>query len=185
MYTVMVGEAKPPIWSIEEEPDVIGPWMDGQPIDFPLPEILEYILEDSDEELGLRTLFSSEAVPLMHRELAKVLRQVGVRNLELFPAVLIDPVRNRRYEDYQAFNLVGLVPAMDLEKTTLMPGSSLRAMDTDVDSLAIDEEKAGGRLLFRLAENVSAVMAHPRVKEAVEAAGFEDVRFYDPKHWAG
>lgn len=180
----MVGETAPPMWPIAQEPDIIAPWWDGDPIDFEIPNPLVYELEKSDQALNLKTLYDAEGVPLMRKDLAAVLQKLGVEGLELFPARLIDPATGRHFDNYLAFNLVGLVSAVG-DATCLAGTTPLQNMDTDIDSLVIDAEKAGGRLLFRLQENIAAIIAHESVKQAVESEGIEGVMFYDPKHWAG
>ena len=44
---------------------------------------------------------------------------------------------------------------------------------------------AGGRLMFRLAENTSAILVHRSVRDAIEAAGIEAVRFVEPADFLG
>jgi hypothetical protein len=60
-----------------------------------------------------------------------------------------------------------------------------RSAGMTFESLAIDEAKIGGALVFRLAESVNAIIAHRRVRDAVIAAGIAGIVFMDPKDWAG
>ncbi|KGJ92054.1 hypothetical protein GAB14E_2899 [Colwellia psychrerythraea] len=46
------------------------------------------------------------------------------------------------------------------------------------DSLAIDNERAKGFLMFRLAENIVEIIVHEQVVKAVEKAGFPLIRFF-------
>jgi len=40
-------------------------------------------------------------------------------------------------------------------------------------------------LMFRLAQNTSAVLVHKRVKEYVDAAGIDTLTWFRPEEWAG
>ena len=53
------------------------------------------------------------------------------------------------------------------------------------DTLTIDAKKAGGILLFRLAESENAIVVHERVKKGVQAAGIPGMTFYDAGEWSG
>lgn len=67
----------------------------------------------------------------------------------------------------------------------LMGTSNTTMGDIDFVSLVIDESKATGHLLFRLAENVSAVVVHEQVKSAIEASAIPGFVFYGPGEWSG
>ncbi len=58
-------------------------------------------------------------------------------------------------------------------------------LDTDFDSLVIDEEKTMGFRLFRLAENCSAIVVSEEVKVAIEERGIPGIVFYGPGEWSG
>lgn len=67
-----------------------------------------------------------------------------------------------------------------------MMGTSGSTMgDADFHALIIDESKTAGLLLFRLAENISAIVVHERVKQSIEAAGIPGFAFYGPGEWSG
>jgi len=188
-YYVMDGEGVYPILAIEEEPDLPGgPWYHGHKLKITVPTPLEYILEIEDEEPdgNMNMLYDGEAIPIMHNSLVEALQSAGVNNLELFPARITNPNTGEMHEDYQAFNVVGLVSAADLENSTLMNESDTPTLlDTDFDSLVIDESKTMGFRLFRLAENCSAIVVDEKVKAAVEERGIPGIVFYGPGEWSG
>jgi hypothetical protein len=43
--------------------------------------------------------------------------------------------------------------------------------DVDFHALVLDESRINGQLMFRLAENLSAIVVHESVRKAIEAAG--------------
>jgi len=188
-YYVMVGEGVDPILSIEKQPDLPGgPWYHGHKLKITVPMPLEYVLEVEDEEpeSKIKMLYGNKAFPVMHNSLLEALKTAGVNNLELFPARITDPNTGKVHEDYQAFNVVGLVSAADLENSTLMNESDTPTLlDTDFDSLVIDENKTMGFRLFRLAENCSAIVVSEEVKAAVEERNIPGIIFYSPGEWSG
>ncbi len=115
----------------------------------------------------------------MSDEFYKLLCEAGVDNLDVYDAVLRSGDGRAEYKGFKAFNVIGLVRAADLSKTVFRPGSS-DLIDASIDSLAIGPAKAQGLLMFRLAEYVSAVIVHERVKDAIEPLHLPYVQFNDP-----
>ena len=70
--------------------------------------------------------------------------------------------------------------AADLSRTVFNDPPASRLIDASLARLAVDPAKAGGTLLFRLAEFVAAVLVHDRVKTAIEAKRFPFVVFRPP-----
>lgn len=126
-------------------------------------------------------------IPLMSRRLVEALRAAGVDNLQTYETRLVTTHgQNRPAPDhYLAVNVVGLVAAADFAKSKTKPEVLERMISTDFYSLAVDADSARGQLLFRLAENVSAVLAHEHVKKRVEARGIDTLTWMQPEDWAG
>jgi Immunity protein family (Imm11) len=189
-YYVMEGEGVYPIITIEKQPDLPGgPWYHGHKLKITFPTPLDYVLEkdpDDPEDCNIKMLYDNKAIPVMHNTLVEALQSTGVNNLELFPARITNPNTGKVHEDYQAFNVVGLVSAADLENSTLMnEADTPTLLDTDFDSLVIDESKTMGFRLFRLAENCSAIVVDEKVKAAIEERGIPGIVFYGPGEWSG
>jgi hypothetical protein len=126
-------------------------------------------------------------IPLMSRRLVTVLQSAGVDNLQTYETRLesIEGDKPPPPNHYLAVNIVGRVAAADLTKSEMNPESPDRIISTDFNSLSIDEAKARNLLMFRLAENISAVLVHERVREQVERRGIDLLTWYDPAGWAG
>ena len=58
-------------------------------------------------------------------------------------------------------------------------------LDTDFDGLSIDSQKAKDYLMFRLAENTSAIVIHHSVKEHLLKKDFTMLTYVEPKDWVG
>lgn len=182
-YYVMVCEGKHPVTPIRKGPRK-GGWRLGRLLTDPIDQPLSYEL-DSGYPGTLKAMYSAEAVPLMHDSVRAVLDAAGVSNVQYFDAVVRDPASGKEHNDYKAFNIVGLVACADMEASERM-GTSASAMgDTDFHALVIDESRTGGQLLFRLAENISAIVVHERIRQAIEQAGIPGFVFYGPGEWAG
>lgn len=133
---------------------------------------------------GLLMPMYHKGILLMSTELIEALRSAGVSNLELFDAVLVDEAQQREYNSYRLVNIVGVIAAADLAASVYRAhGTPL--FDVEFDSLAIDESRTRGALMFRLAENLSGIVVHESVKAAVLKAGIEHLDFTPPAQWVG
>jgi hypothetical protein len=184
-YYVMVCEGNYPIRPIARRPAIGASWMLGRSVAAAaVPVPLEYVL-DALRPGEPKAMYDAESVPVMRNDVRDILRAQGVSNIQYFDAVLRDPVNGREYRDYSAFNIVGLVACADMNASEMMGTSSSVMGDADFHALVIDEKKAGGLLLFRLAENISAIIVHERIRQAIEQAGIPGFVFYGPGEWAG
>ncbi len=153
-------------------------------------EPIEIATEPKEEEEGVESAYPELTwvpIPLMSRRLVSALENAGVHHLQTFETVLTNvegsnpPPRNH----YLAVNVLGLVAAADMKKSKFPAGTEETLISMDFDSLAIDEAKTMGFLMFRLAENTSAVLVHERVKNMVQEAGIDTLSWIPPERWAG
>jgi hypothetical protein len=121
--------------------------------------------------------------PIVSDRLLAVLRGAGVSNLDVYDAVLQSADGAVALKGYKAFNLIGLIAAADLAQTRFAPDNASRFLDASIDGLVIDPVKARGQLMFRLAENTSAILVHRSVKAAIEAAGIAHIDFLKPSEF--
>lgn len=189
-HYVMAGEGKYPIAAVEDCHDEgiqAKSWLGGSYLDFKVPEPIVYDLEEDeyDEIPNVRILSKGLPIPFMHNSLYEALRAAGVDNLQVYRAVIRDLKRGIEYKDYKAFNIVGVVSAADMEASTMMGTSDSTLIDADFDRLVLDESKCNGLLLFRLAENITAIVVDESVKKEVERRGIEGIFFYASGEWAG
>jgi hypothetical protein len=101
---------------------------------------------------------------LMSARLVDALLECGVDNLELYRAVLRNVETGKPY-DYRAVNIIGLVSAADLTHSSWERRHSDPMFDVNFDSIVIDERRAGGRLMFRLAENTGVILIDERIRD--------------------
>lgn len=163
-------------------------WNDGQiftkPIKTPIEARLKpYEPSNPDMSPALPSLFKGR-VPLYSDALLLALRSAGVDNLDTYEARILDPDTDTWHTSYKAVNVIGMVSAADMAQSVATVHDGIPLIDVSFDRLVIDPKKTYGFLMFRLAENNSAVIVHERVKQAVLAAGIRDLEFFKPENIA-
>lgn len=119
-------------------------------------------------------------VPLMSRRLKECLESAGVDNVKFHAITLRNTETGQTYE-YFAFNLIGLVDAVDLGKTTMTSQDGDFTGDTVISDLCVDDTKARGLLMFRLKQKFSVILVHRKVMDALERAAITSVKFILPE----
>ncbi len=180
-YFIMECRGRAPIARVAMESDVAdAPWMSGESVRSPATPLLYQI--HPKHRGNLKAMYEL-SVPLMRKDLVKLLQQSGVQNLELFDAIIKDPKMKIEHTDYVAFNILGTIAALDLGQSQPMTQDS---SNPGFASLGLDEEQIpSGALLFRLAESVNAIVVHREIKTRIEKAQVEGMIFYQPKDWSG
>ncbi len=170
-------------------PSEIDNWWVGKRLEIQPSTPLVYQI-DEDDEGTLVPFFEELDAPLMSEPLIEVLRSAGVDNLDTYDAVIRETRTGREHRGYKAVNIVGLVKAADESSNTedLGLGDDDGLIATWFEDLVVSEARARGLLLFRLAESVSTILIHKRVKEQIESAsipGVEHLVFIHPARWSG
>ena len=153
-------------------------WWGGQTfLERPAETVVAKII--TGHERGVLLPFYNSAC-LMSDAFHEALLEAGVDNLEVYDAIIRSEDGSVVHKGYKAFNLVGRIRAADRSKTVFRdpPGTTL--IDASIEHLEVDGDKARGLKMFRLAENVSAVMVHEDVKRVLESKGFQHLRFTEP-----
>jgi hypothetical protein len=158
-------------------------WMGGRRFENAIPEPLVFEL-DPDHPGVMRELYVSR-IPLMRDDLVAALREAGVDNLDTYAALVRDPSTGEEHNNYKAVNIVGAIACLDRDRSAMIPGMESDMIDAGMESVVIDEAKAGDALFFRLAESVNAIVVHERVKNLLQARGFNNLIFIDPAEWSG
>lgn len=117
-------------------------------------------------------------------DLIAALESFGVDNLDKYPVSIADPDDGKVYTNFKAVNIVGVVSAADMKKSEYELRNGLPSMDVAFDELVLKEDDVRGRLMFRLAENLTAVLVHESVRGCLLDKGFihggfdDDIEFY-------
>ena len=158
-------------------------WFSGARFTSSVPNPLVVSILEGYEDRGMPEYFPTRM--LMRQDLVECIQKAGVDNLDVYPAVIRDNLDDIQYDEYCAVNIIGVISCADPARTVFNAGYASRLVDADIDSLVINESKTNGALLFRLAEAVTGVVVHRRVKDAIETAGFDQMIFHDPAEWVG
>lgn len=151
-----------------------------QPYKHPPQVPIVTTIEKGDE--GVMAEFWDNPVPLMTRKLYQLLVGSGVDNLDVYPAEIREEVSGKIHSDYVAFNLIGSFAATDLQASKYTDNEAPQT-DGGFTSLKLDESKAQGLLLFRLAEAVNAIVVHEKIKMQIEASTITTLTFLPPERW--
>ena len=183
-FLVMECKGKAPIGRVDVVTDIEdAPWQTGALVKNP-SDVIVYKTH-STRRGNLKAMYGL-SVPIIRQDLLQALLDAGVDNLQLFDAVVRDPVTGAEHTNYRAFNVVGVVMAADMGKSELMHEDTLTGVDRDFAHLVLDEGRIrSGLLLFRLAEATNAIVVHEKIKDMIEARNIEGMVFYEPGEWSG
>jgi hypothetical protein len=174
-----------PMASLLETPDIEGieSWMTGARFTVVPPNPIELSL---DPETGERMfVFNKTGVPLMRNDLIGALHEIGITNLDIYPARIYNPMKDESYGNFHAVNIIGAIAAADLTKSKWNAPTGEELIAVDFDGLTIDESRCGNALIFRLAECVSGIVVHEKVRDHLLARGFKGLGFIAPEEWTG
>lgn len=118
--------------------------------------------------------------PIVSQEFLDALLECGVNNIVAYDVVLHSEDHSVTLDGYKAINIIGLVKAAG-EGTVFVGDSTL--IDASIDTLELEPRSIKGLLMFRLAENTSAVVVHEKVKNHLEARGFDYLVFKEPTEY--
>jgi hypothetical protein len=170
---------------VEDWPDIPGveSWMSGTPFSAPISTPIQLYWDPNDEEGPAQPLYKP-GIPMMAREVLSTLRSAGVDNIDAYDVEMRSHASAEIDRSYVAFNLIGLVAAADRSKSKIVADGGPPLIAVGFDAVSIDTRSTLGQLMFRLAENVTAIVVHDRIKNALEAK-HTGLSFVEPEHWFG
>ena len=144
------------------------------------------VLVDLNPEFpGMLMPMFDKGILLFTEQMLRSVRAAGVDNLDVYDAVLRDPNSGTTYDTHKAINIIGTIAAADLDQSVWEAPSGTPLVDTDFDSLSIDERRTRGARMFRLAECVTAIVIHERVKNQLVHDGIPYLDFVEPRDFVG
>lgn len=170
---------------IESWPDIPGidSWLTGSRFASAPPGAIVLYWDPEDEEGPPQPLYKA-GVPMMTKRVHEALVQAGVDNLDVYPVEVRSHQSTEINQDYVAFNVIGVIRAADMSKSVYDPSVEPHLIAVGFNGVTIDESRTGGALLFRLAENVGAIVIHDRVKRHLEGLSL-GLTFVPPEKWVG
>jgi hypothetical protein len=125
----------------------------GVSVIVPTPEVFELEINCREHE-SPRHFVRGDGFLVVSGRFLDALRQAGVDNFEVWPAILREPETKREWRDYFVFNEIGLLDPIDLGKSeydTIMDGSA----DGDIPpvlgfhEVVFSAKKTHGAKMFR------------------------------------
>lgn len=165
-------------------PKILGiDWYAGKHFNpkIPIPNPLKFEL-DPEMPGPLPWLFD-EGAPLMRDGMIEALREAGVDNIDTYDVVIVDPQDGTEWDQYKAVNIIGKLAIADLVQSDFDESQPQRAITMSFDRLVLDPNKAHGLLMFRLAESVSGIVIHEKVRQQLLANEIEPLGFIKPEDW--
>ncbi len=141
-------------------------WLSGETMEEPEERLRVEFWENGGDGLAEILL---DSIPLFSKDLVDALKSAGVENLQTYPVTAVLKDGTSVAKEYLATNILGNVKCLDLDKS--------QDKETARRKLIIDEKKANGKYLFRLAESVSSIIVHKSVKQALETQNFPYLAF--------
>lgn len=142
---------------------------EGEKMPGKIKEPIRLEIEDDRDEAPFPS-FLRMPVPLMSKKLLDVVRKAGVNNIDAYKAELYWDDGELASKDYYVVNIIGAIAAADMDKSIYDPDQPDRMIAMSFDALTVDERKAHGYMMFRLAENIGTILIHEDVRKAIEKA---------------
>lgn len=126
--------------------------------------------------------FQCGAMRVVSEDLKEFLTAWPVTGAEFFPVRIIQNGETSA-RNFFCFHLTEEVDCVDLERTKYTPYEGAEYLRT-FERLVLDESKAEGHALFRLARFYRTVIcAEEALAGAIRKARFTGIKFYDPQDW--
>lgn len=149
---------------------------DGEPFVGPLVCTL-----DDESGQGNFPLFFLSPAFIAKKELVQALGAFGLKNIEIFPVVIIDEEKKKEIHDYQLINVIGRVACANLDQSECSSLSDDDDGDDEsmrvVDSLVIEGDKIHGQDIFLVHEDTDCIVLSERLVKHLVGAGFKNVIF--------
>jgi len=157
-------------------------WHTGERIPISVATPIELEATPKGRYHGLPVEMRDGNLLLMSERLVKALREAGVDNLDCYAAIIRNVRSNETY-DYHVVNIIGVISAADIAKSEATIQDSDPRFGVSFESLALQPEAARGALLFRLSENINAIVVEESVRNHLISTGIDTLTFLEPEEW--
>ncbi|QAT83377.1 hypothetical protein EJ065_1779 [Corallococcus coralloides] len=152
--------------TLPDESVMAGKWVEADA----LPRLVYEVNTPDDEPCQH---FMSGGAVIVSERFIQVLRGAGANNFQCFPALLINPETQKQRSGFYLFNVLGLIKAADMQRSSFM---TLMEADTEgvdaplvsFENIVLDGTRSRGLHMFRLAESPSVLVMDESVKTALK-----------------
>jgi hypothetical protein len=178
---------------LEEESDDYGYSLTGDIVPsrrrkFPLsPPPVRHWLETEDpvnDPPLMEPFYTGDMLPLIREDLLQAILEAGADNLQIFDAIITEPITGKEYRNYKAVNIVGMVDVSDKKKTVYM-GIGDEIFPDHVKEAHFDGSLPDNTLIFLMSANSSAIVIHEKVRRYIEKHKIQNLYYYGSGKWAG
>ncbi|WP_444993943.1 hypothetical protein [Aliikangiella sp. IMCC44359] len=155
--------------------DLKDDWMFGQTFTEEPEQPIHVEIQEGFEKKQLLPCFDHPFIA--NQEFVDALIEIGVDNIITYDVLLHNEDYSVTYEGYKAINIIGLIKAAG--PGTVYLGDS-KLIDASIESLELEPRSIKGLYIFRLAESISTIVVHEKVKRHLESKGFHSLVFTDP-----
>lgn len=139
------------------------------------PKSLRVVVENTPESYP--DYFELQATPIVSERFIKALNNAGVSNFDAYPLNIHE--KEKVIQGRFAVNFLGRLQCLNVNNTVC---TRHRSQIVRVRKLAIDEQKARGLDLFRLAEKELIILVSEQVKTAL--VGLSGLRISPAQGWS-
>lgn len=108
---------------------------------------------------------------LMTNEMVDVIKNSGVDNIQIFPAIIQNGETGEVIDNYLAVNILGLISCANMEESEYNPLGDANYFH----DLVVNEDNIHGLKMFRLAEYPPDIIVHKDVANAISKSNFNGV----------
>jgi len=131
------------------------------------------------------SLWAGAPYLVFSERLRNVLTNVGVNNLQYFPACIKNLQTSELDNSFMIANIIGVVFCLNWERSSVVRDSEFPDGVETITSLSLDTSKIPADLqLFRLGELSTVLICSSKVKDAVTSAGINGVKFIEPENFS-
>lgn len=161
------------------EIDGIESWYVGKRFNIEVPNPIEIdIIPIGDYDGPPSEMYQGHMV-LMSNKLVETLKELGIYNIDCYPAVLKNVKTGEKYS-YQAVNIIGVIAAVDLQKSNWESYDGDPLFDVNFNGIVINHQASKNKLLFRLAESIGTIVVHETIRDNLISRGFNTLYFIKP-----
>jgi hypothetical protein len=140
-------------------------FLSGRVITGKMPELVFEVNFPAEEKLPH---FLGNEIPLLSKTLVDALQKAGIDSFQVFPAILLNSATGQSWNNYVAFNTIGLIKAVNMEKSDfdiLMEGDDegIEIPLVAFREIILDKNKTNDALMFRTAESPVNLVVQSRV----------------------
>ncbi len=135
---------------------------------------------DPEERMTDNIVSATRVGLLINKKIKDVFNKLAIKNIQFFPARLIDTNTNKIFEEYCFANIVGKFSCVDFEESELelYDDGDIQFIDKLVLNLSDDIDYGH---IFRLAEFLPIVVISDELKQALEESGATGFKLYAPE----